>query len=339
MASLCSRACFAAVSEGLLWSRLWLSRWQTDVETSVGATSTLRCVLCLRIWRWLRQPVGEGDRCERMMKMPCNERECGRAVGDSQRVSGVRERHVDMTEGAPRVVVRRTVVIDAVPCACSPERQSVVVLGNVSLHDAELRRLLDEPLTRPLGSMLSLGCFVLSERAEHEDDEITLVQDRSKRLVLADPLRVESLSSTELLSTEADAERLAGTQPTSARERKLEKAHSQPEQRVESQKTQVRRAPSRRAARATLSPPDAPPRSSALFAGIIDGWERLPSKTARVPTVRPWAQAADRYQVWATAAVVAVFALVLAFALTLHVVPKAKPRYQSGQPASLPRPS
>lgn len=182
------------------------------------------------------------------------------------------------------VVVRRVVVVGA----------EAVRGEDASLSAARLRRLLDEPLTRPLGSM-SPRCFG-RPAARESDEESALVQRWSES---------ERFSSEELLPLIAagpvfQVDRPAGTQPALPRARRAV--------------TLSRGGRGVASARTRMSAPTAPPRSSAVRAGVVDGWERLPHK---LDNTRPGA----RHQRWAIAGVLGVFTMVLVFALTWHLVP------------------
>ncbi|HET8932864.1 MAG TPA: hypothetical protein VFN67_05470 [Polyangiales bacterium] len=214
---------------------------------------------------------------------------------------------------------------------CGSQRQAAPAFAAPWLRDAQLRRLLDEPLTRPLGSMLS----------RQSDDEITLVQDWSKRERLM-AAAAELTCAPERLCVESPllaAELSGATQSALRRARKLEMLSSPLH--ALTPRASATTAPQTtfvRTVRARLPEPDAPPRSSALFAGIVDGWERVPSKTSRVHPRRRSARSAEREQLWATAAVLAVLGLVLAFALTLRVVPRSHVEISGGKSASSGRP-
>jgi hypothetical protein len=84
--------------------------------------------------------------------------------------------------------------------------------------------------------------------------------------------------------------------------------------------TDARNALRRAYAESKLRLPNAPHRSSARSAGVVDGWERLPDKkTKRARSRRKSSRA-----IWPWAAALAVSSMFFAYTLTLTVVPETK---------------
>jgi len=84
--------------------------------------------------------------------------------------------------------------------------------------------------------------------------------------------------------------------------------------------TDARNALRRAYAESKLHLPNAPHRSSARSAGVVDGWERLPDKkTKRARSRRKSSRA-----IWPWAAALAVSSMFFAYTLTLTVVPETK---------------
>jgi|GEM_PF-5515171 len=84
--------------------------------------------------------------------------------------------------------------------------------------------------------------------------------------------------------------------------------------------TDARNALRRAYAESKLRLPDAPPRSSARSAGVVDGWERLPAKRAK----RARSRRKGARVMWPWAAALAVSSMFFAYTLTLTVVPEPK---------------
>lgn len=160
------------------------------------------------------------------------------------------------------VVVVRPMVVIGPELACGSERPGLAGLREGSLSGSGLQRLLDESLTRPLGSMFPPRRFELPDL----DEEITLVQRRSMH-----DGRMPAVAAPRIHRARTSARAVDVT------------------------------------ARTRLLAPNAPSQSSALRAGVVDGWERLPGKASAM---------ARRRQARMTDSVLGLLGAVLAYGLT-----------------------
>jgi hypothetical protein len=194
-------------------------------------------------------------------------------------------------EAQPVVVVRPTVVIDAAHVPAAPPRPY-----ELPLRAAKLRRLLEEPLTRPLGSMQA-GVAIVRVLASCDDELPTQPRARSPLPQDTDvdtrPARVRAKPAPTYAP--AQAVRDATHEPYQAAAAcVIERVDSAAAARDLAAQPALRHTPGsgRRQAHRLIAP-DAPPRSAAIAAGILDGWPQVPRSHAGAPASSGQRQAAD----------------------------------------------
>lgn len=269
---------------------------------------------------------------------------------DFRRDSHVRARPPGLAEGLQNVIVRPTIVLDD----RRYERRVEAAASALAVQAAKLHALLAEPLTRPLGSMQTPHCFTGEDgitliQSKHEPVRYDSARDTyhglreirenaHARLASLEAAAVGGRGSrAELTDHDAQA-RTAPARPDAGGHRT---SHVRPRSVGEyAQEATVTPRPSRMGgpprrsegltdarnalrsayAASKLRAPNAPPRSSAKKAGVVDGWERLPekkTKRSRSHGTRPRA-------VWPWAAGLAASSMLFAYALTLTVVPQSE---------------
>jgi hypothetical protein len=290
-------------------------------------------------------------------------------LGDSPYPSRVRPRPRDVGGGQSVVVVRPTIVINALRSGLVGGPQ---VDLDAPLKAARLRLLLEESLTRPLGSMQSPSSFCQTASEPWAVDSQTPTEPR---------LRTESVNVAQWLDATPAHAAEASTCPAHPRARKgaglptylstpapvgdtrpsgaadLVQGQSRhlegavrlgvaagrasapaPARQPTGSSCDARRAPAVNALRASapgsspkLRAPAAPPRSSAATAGILDGWERAPSRRTSRRRLKRGSHRRGRNALWAGSAVLGACSMLLAYALTSSLLANSAPeRFESG---------
>jgi hypothetical protein len=173
---------------------------------------------------------------------------------------------------------------------------------------------LDDARRRNASRVRELG----NTAQQHKLDEVRARNARRAR-ELANTQGLDGLHHAQARTSAARPERVArGRSDAHARTATVQ-ARIAPRLRSEGL-TDARNALRSAYAASKLRLPNAPPRSSAKNAGVVDGWERLPdprkTKRAHLRHTRPRA-------VWPWAAGLALSSMLFTFALTLTVVPES----------------